>query len=78
MVLGVNWGLRLGMLMLVVAGFDLPAQMLVGPGAAKSDAAMQKENVQPSPTLTVMGRSPAVEHCGSCAASLYQAEATSG
>jgi tetratricopeptide (TPR) repeat protein len=56
MVLGVNWGLRLGMLMLVALGFDLPAQM-----AAKGDAEVQKENVQPSTTLTVTGRSPGAE-----------------
>src|SRR5712672_222544 len=56
MVLGVNWGLRLGMLMLVVSGFDLPAQT-----AAKGDAEAQKENVQPSTTLMVTGRSPGAE-----------------
>jgi tetratricopeptide (TPR) repeat protein len=61
MVLGVSWGLRLGLLMLVVSGFDLPAQMTVAPGAAKGDAGVQTENVQPSTTLTVTGRSPGAE-----------------
>ena len=39
-------GIELGALMLVVSGAVLSAQTAVGPGAAKSDAEVQKENVQ--------------------------------
>jgi tetratricopeptide (TPR) repeat protein len=60
MVTGVSWGLRLGMLIMVASGFDLPAQT-AGPRAAMSDAEVQKENVQPSTILTVTGRSPGAE-----------------
>src|SRR5438270_2961536 len=62
MVLDVSWRLRLGMLMLVVSGFDLQAQMMAaGPRTVKSDAEVQNENVQPSTTLTVTERSPGAE-----------------
>ena len=62
MVLDVSWRLRLGMLMmLVVSGFNLPAEMAAGPRAVESDAEVQKENVQPSTTLTVTQTSPGAE-----------------
>src|SRR5258707_453545 len=44
--LGMSWGLRLGRLMLAVSGVALSAQTAVGPGSAKSDAEVQKEDQQ--------------------------------
>ena len=44
--LGSSWGLRLGVLMLAVSGGVVSAQTAAGPGAAKNDAEVQKEDQQ--------------------------------
>jgi tetratricopeptide (TPR) repeat protein len=46
MVLGLSWGLRLGVLMLAVTGGAVSAQTAARPGATKNDSEVQKEDQQ--------------------------------